>query len=535
MIRAMLLLSKRSAARALFLGAVIAVMACVGATAAVSASARTTTTARSAAVATLVWGQNVSDTTNFDPFVYFDNVNPFTYQTVYESLTVGGPGGNVLPNLATSWKQTSPTTWVFQLRHDVRFSNGRNMVAADVVNSFQHFMKDGTYGFLFSPATTARAAGKYAVRFTLSQASTSFPAEVENLMVLPAKEMQDGTFDPTKQILGTGPWVVMAHVPDVSWTYRVNPYYWRKGYPKIKKFEVLLYSDEATLDSALRAGTVDFEQPSDVDAAAALASKTIAVRTIPTPDFYYIAMNPLTPTESAFKDVRVRQAVNLAINRKEIAQVALAGHAQITGIPSSSFSGGCDASKMAGTTQNLQRAKALLAAAGVSGLTTTIYIAPSTGAVAAPLIAEVVRENLAEIGITANIVTEDSAGWVNTVFTTSDFSITINWWTGEGDPTLRLTSWEPAVAGYDKGYVADDATLDGLISKSFAMSSGPKRTTVFQQICERVANDANIVPIVSKPLTVAYRSDKIAPVFPTFEANGYPFRTAYAYKAVGQR
>jgi peptide/nickel transport system substrate-binding protein len=298
---------------------------------------------------------------------------------------------------------------------------------------------------------------------------------------------------------------------------------------------VRLFSDSATLDSALRAGTVDFEATTDFDSARALAGSNVKVQSVPTPDFYYIAMNALTPAQHEFTDVRVRQAVNLAINRPEIAQVALAGQARVTGMPPSAFRDGCTAANMPGAKPDVAKAKSLMAAAGVKSIDTTLYIAPNTGAFAAPQIAQVVKENLAAIGIDANIQTVDTPTWVDIAFTKSTFSMTVNWWTGFGDPTLRPSSWNPNVAGYVKGFMKDDPTLDSLITRSSAMPRGAARTALFQQMCQRIANNANVVPLVSKDLPVVYRSDRIVPVLPNFEPNGFPWRYIWKYTLVGKR
>ena len=488
--------------------------------------------AAKAASGQLTWGVDFADPTNLNPFLDSDE-GAYVFYLVYQGLTQPGPGGTVAPLLATSWEQTSPTTWVFQLRHDVRFSNGSPMTASDVVTSFNEWEASKEYAFLFSPATKATAMGNYAVQFTLSTPDVGFPSELNYLLVLPGKELLNKTLNPATTTLGTGPYVLSGHVPNVSRTFTANPYYWRKGFPVVPTVVERYILNPVSLESALRDGTVDFEQATTADDMTALAGRNIKVQAVDTPDFYYIAINALKPTASAFKNVLVRRAVNLAINRQEIIQDVFGGYSQATGIPPSTFADGCKTANLAGTTQNLVAAKALMKRAGVSGITTTLYISPLTGAVDAPAIAPVVQSNLASIGINTSIETEDLAGWVNTIFTKSDFSLTINWWTGFGDPTTRLSSWEPKVAQYDAGYLADDPTLDGLITHADALPQSTARTGLFQQICGRVMSDANIVPLVIKKLFVAYRSDLVIPVFPSFEPDSNAFRYIEDYKLVG--
>jgi peptide/nickel transport system substrate-binding protein len=474
------------------------------------------------ATGSVTWGINAQDPASLDIYTQYDNA-AFVLTLAYETLTQPGPGGSVAPLLATSWKQTSPKTWVFQLRHGVRFSNGRELTSRDVVWSFQKLMKGQQYAFLVAPATKATAVGKYAVKFALASALEALPAEFEAFYIGPAG------VDLKKQALGTGPYMTKSHNKGVSWSFVANPHYWQKGLPRIKTVNVRLIQDQAALGSALRAGTVDFEGVASIDQAHALAGSTIKVATVKTPDFYWVAMNGVKQS-GPFKDQRVRQAVNLAIDRSQLVKIALGGLGEPSGIPPASWPDGCKVADVPGGTRDLAKAKALMKAAGVGPFTTTVYISPATGAIAAPELAQVVQSNLKDIGITMKIVTNDVATWADHVFTKGNVPMALNWFNGEGDPTQRLNVWDPKVSAFMKNFEPEDPALATMIGKANNLSRGPERAALFQQACKRVMDDAYTLPLTTKPDFVAYRTDRVVPVFPSLETEGNSLRYISKFK-----
>ena len=72
------------------------------------------------------------------------------------------------------------------------------------------------------------------------------------------KELSEGSFDPTKAMLGSGPFMVKEHLQDESWTLEKNPNYWREGHPKIDRLVIRIMPDDTTRIAGLREGRVDF-------------------------------------------------------------------------------------------------------------------------------------------------------------------------------------------------------------------------------------------------------------------------------------
>jgi peptide/nickel transport system substrate-binding protein len=78
------------------------------------------------------------------------------------------------------------------------------------------------------------------------------------------KELQEGTFNPSKELMGTGPFMVIAHQQNDYWTLTRNPHYWRKGYPKFDEVSIRIITDDGARLAALQSGAIDianFENP----------------------------------------------------------------------------------------------------------------------------------------------------------------------------------------------------------------------------------------------------------------------------------
>ena len=92
-----------------------------------------------------------------------------------ETLVKYGPQGQLEPVLATSWAQASPVTWVYHLRHGVRFWDGRPLTAADVAYSLNYDRSPGSQvAFAFTDVKTITATGPYTVTVTLTQPDASW-------------------------------------------------------------------------------------------------------------------------------------------------------------------------------------------------------------------------------------------------------------------------------------------------------------------------------------------------------------------------
>ncbi len=474
---------------------------------------------------TLTWGKNY-EVQEIDPQTGGNGVSWGIEYLSYESLASVGEDLSIQPGLAESWDHPDATTYIFHLRQGVKFSNGRAMTADDVVGSLKRVLDPGLKSYWtqqLGPVTAVEAVDPATVKVTLSAPFTPFLAAIAHVgaAILPMQELKAGTFDPAKTLLGTGPFMVTDHKQGESWTFVKNPYYWRTGYPKVDTLVVKIIPDDSARLAALRDGSVDIANFENVDAPQQLSSvANVKVVVQDSTDFNLVHINALG-TDSPFHDKKVRQAFTYAIDRQAIRDVALGGIGQVQGVVSPSFNvPQCAPSQLPSFTRNVDKAKQLLTDAGKSNVTINLLTTTSQAVAAGE--AQVIQQNLADAGMTAKISNLDIGDWIDRTFVKDppQMDASVSWFAGYADPGMVIAWWNPDFAGFDKGYMQKDPALIDLINQARTTEPGDARNAILGQVCQAIDDDANIVPLASRPNIVGYRSDKITAHIQPIEGYG---------------
>ncbi len=269
--------------------------------------------ADAAAQTTLTWGKP-SEVLSTDPHLSADGTSWTVFYLIYDQLMSTGDDLKPAPGLAESWEQTSPTSYTFRLRQGARFSNGRPVSTADVVGSLKRLTDPklgAAWGRQLRAVKDVVAVDERTVRIELSEPLASLLAilSVSTTSILPIKEMEDGTFDPTKGMLGSGPFAVKQHLQDESWTLERNPHYWRAGHPVADRFVIRIMPDDATRIAALREGRVDFASFENPDTPRLLRGvPNVAVQIQNTPNYFRLDVSAIQQS-SPFRDERLRRAL----------------------------------------------------------------------------------------------------------------------------------------------------------------------------------------------------------------------------------
>lgn len=508
-----------------WLGLSAAVLAC-----AVALSACTSGTTPSGSGAggstsgALTWGKAV-EVVDLDPQTSYSAADGEILNRVYEPLVTVDNDLKPIPALATSWKRPSPTTYVFTLRKGVTWSNGRPLSVDDVVGSLERIIdpKTGSLSASFLPIASVKAVGSDQVEVNLRTPSNSFLAALAATAsaILPIKELDSGTFDPKKELLGTGPYVSKSHVAGESWDLVSNKNYWGAK-PKVSELRVKILTNDTARIAALRDGSIDFTSFSNPDAPTLLKGVSgVKAHVQPTADYYRADVNAIS---SPFSDPRLRQALALAIGRKEIGTTALGG----TGTPVVAAAPpglpvGCQEGQIPFAKPDLERAKKLVAEAGGASKQVTILAANSDAGYAA--IAQVLQQQLTAVGFNVKIETLENGVWLNRVFTANParFDLSISWFAGYADPGMVLGYWNPSASGFNKAWMPDNPALDKAIVESNEVT-GDARKAALQTVCNMIGQGANMIPLATRSPVVAYRSGAVVPTFPKIEGYGDPFR-----------
>ena len=478
---------------------------------------------------TMVWGKP-AELIEFDPQTSLNGVSWQLLYLAYETLVEIGPKLEIRPGLAESWDTPSDTEYVFHLRPGVTFSNGRAMTADDVVQSFdgcgtRTWERSGRRQL--GPVESVEKVDDTTVKFTLSTPYTPFLAALANVnaSIMPMQELADGSFDPDSEMLGTGPYMVAEHIQDESWMFERNPHYWRAGYPKLDRVEVKIITDDTARVAALRDGSIDIALFENVDAPLVLEGVDNVETVIQdTTDYWRIDVNEIWD-EAKLTNDDVRFAVNMAIDREQIRDVALGGLGTPTAATPPGFAESCDPSAVPSAARDLDRARQILAENGAEDLSFTLIASPYLPQL--PLIAQVIQQNLAEIGVDVEIAQLEVGDWQTRVFSDNPGRSTRRCPGSRGTPTLRWWSvgGTPRPRCGTQGFLEPNAEITDLIAQAQTLpAASPERTEALAQACDAIDLDAGIIPLVTRTVVVAYRSDRISPVIQPIEGYIDQFR-----------
>jgi peptide/nickel transport system substrate-binding protein len=246
-------------------------------------------------------------------------------------------------DLAESWSQPNETTYVFKLRRGVRWHpkppvNGRELTAEDVRYTVERFLtvKGNPMAYMLSSVDRVEAVDRYTVKFVLKEPFSWLLDVLANPMAVAivARECVEkfGDLKKVEAVVGTGPWMLDSYRPNVGLTFVRNPNYFVAGLPYIDRIEYLVDEDNASRMAAFLSGKYDlgWEFPGSINRTDwvqikdALKQKRPNLRTAEFPSNVetHISMRTDQPP---FKDVRVRQAVSLAIDRQGMIDTSFEG------------------------------------------------------------------------------------------------------------------------------------------------------------------------------------------------------------------
>jgi peptide/nickel transport system substrate-binding protein len=474
---------------------------------------------------TLTWGKP-AEMTAIDPQVSGDGTSWTVFYFVYDRLMSTTDDLKPAPQLAESWEQRSPTSYVFKLRQNAAFSNGRPLLSADVVGSFKRLLdpKRGTvWGRQLGAVKDVVALDEHTVEFLLNQPLTPLLAilAVSTTAIVPVKEIDEGSFDPAKDMLGSGPFMVVEHKQDESWTLARNPHYWRRGQPLADRLVIRIMGDDATRIAALREGRVDFATFENPDTKRLLqGAPNIEVFVQKTPNYFRLDVSALQQN-TIFRDDRVRTALDYAIDRQQIVDIVFGGDSNVEyPLPAEFGKQACrdEPAYKLPRAERLKQARALIKDAGAEGGAAGIIASPTL--VTYPLIAQVIQRDLRYIGLKPEVQEVPVADWYKRVFRPeTDFDLAVSWLAGFADPSIIMNWWDPDFAGFDKGYLKPMEGYTALMDKIHSEPDGAERDRLMAEACKLAVTGANMLALVNKPDYIAYRKDLVTPKFSTVEGN----------------
>lgn len=309
-----------------------------------------------------------------NPFSALGTPSIYVWSAVFDTLTQVDGTGTAQPALAVKWRNVNPTTWRFTLRTGVKFSNGEAFGPDAVLAGF-NYIKSGKAGR--SPivrelggVASAKAVGGNEVEFTTKRPDPIFPNRIAALKVVAPKHWAaKGAKGYALEPVGTGPFKV------VKWggnkvTLAAFEGSWRA--PKAGKLTVIELPERSARVQALLSGQIDMAMGMSTDNVATIRGAGLTVDIRPAPQVMSLALplvrkdkktRKIVELDTPFKDVRVRQALNYAVDKQAIVKGVLGGLAKAAGQGATPVAFGYH-SKLKPYPYDPAKAKKLLAEAG---------------------------------------------------------------------------------------------------------------------------------------------------------------------------
>ncbi|TCU15363.1 ABC transporter substrate-binding protein [Rhizobium sullae] len=471
------------------------------------------------------------DITTLDPAIGYDWVNWSMIKSLYSRLMDYEPGTpNLVPSLAeTIGVSPDGLTYSFKLRKGVKFSNGREVVASDVKYSIERAVDPKTQGpgagFFgaikgFEDVTGGKAATLSGIEapddgtvvFNLSRPDATFlhVLAINFASVVPKEAVEAAAGDFGKKPVGSGTFVLKDWTIGQKLIFERNKDYYVKDTPHIDSFTVEVGQEPLVALLRLQKGEVDIAGDG-IPPAKFLEIKNSAQgpQMIVDGEQLHTGYVTLNTKVKPLDNVKVRQAVNLAINKERITRI-LNGRATPATQPLPPLMPGYDKS-FAGYSYDVAKAKALLSEAGFpDGFETTLY---STNTDPQPRIAQALQQDLAAVGIKAEIralaqANVISAGgtegeapmiWSGGMAWIADFPDPSNFY----GPILGCAGAVPG--GWNWSWYCN-ADLDKRAVAADSMSDPAKvaeRTAAWGKIFTDIMADAPWVPVINERRVVA--------------------------------
>jgi peptide/nickel transport system substrate-binding protein len=481
-----------------------------------------------------------ADVTSMDP--HFLNITPNNTigWHVFDALTHVDEDARLVPGLAVSWRAIDSTTWEFRLRAGVKFHDGSELTAEDVVFSIERTLKvpNGQFGTFTRRIVAKQIVNAHTLRLRTDAPYAMVPYDMNSVFIVSKKATANAAsadFDSGKAMIGTGPFRFARFARGDRVELLRNDRYWGGPDGKSAAWDKVVFriipSDPARL-AALLSGELD------------------AVEQIPTADLPRIRRDPRLQTaqkvswrtlffhldqyrdrapsladksgralaRNPFRDPRVRQAISRAINRQAIVERVMEGAA----LPASNlvsppvFGYAAD---LKPEPYDPEGARKLLAEAGYPDGFAMILAAPNNRYVNDDQIAQAVAQMLARIGIRARVETLPISAYLPKARNGEFAFAMLGWGSFSGDLALRSLA---ATVNPEKGFGAwnwsgySNARVDDLLERAFASVDEKKREALAREAMQLAMQDYAVIPLhhqlatwaMKKSLAYAPRTDE---------------------------
>lgn len=458
--------------------------------------------------------------TSIDPHFHALATNNNVAFHIFDRLVHQDERQRLTPGLATAWKALDDTTWEFQLRKGVKFHDGSDFDAQDVIATIKRVPwvpnSPSSFTGFVRPIIETVVVDPHTLRLKTAAPAPLLPTMLAAVNIVSRKAVEAPTadFNSGKAAIGTGPFKFVEFVPGDRVVVARNDGYWGEK-PAWTKVAMKLIPNNAARTAALLAGDVHMiEAVPSADLPRLKGNAQVAIHRITSSRVIYLAFDQArdqTPyvTDKAgallpnnpLKDARVRQAISKAINRQGIVDRVFEGEAIGAGglLPEGSFGA---SPRLKPDALDQDGARKLLAAAGYpNGFALTLH-GPNDRYPNDERVLQAIGPMLTRVGIDAKVVTLPWATYASQGSAPSyAYSVMLFGWgsnTGETSDTIRALlaspSREKGMGASNRGRYAN-SKVDQMLEKALGTIDDAAREQLLFETSELALGEHGIVPL----------------------------------------
>ncbi len=439
-----------------------------------------------------------NDPATFNPCLAQDEGAGLLIYQLFNNLVMMDADYNIIPDLADSWKYSDDFLQLtFNLNQDVKWHDGTKFTAADVVFTMNTIKEQsGTLSANLANVVSVEAKDEYTVVFTSSVPDTTL---LSNLAwfggsILPKHiyEGTDWTTNPANQSpVGTGPFKFVSAETGVSVQVAANEDYFRDG-PYLDKIIFQIIPDAETEYQMWKNGEVD-----------------VMYSAIPGTDFTLYDNDPnytsrfnllcnrnyftfnFAKQDNPFQDVKVRQALNLALDRQQILDTGLKGNGDLSEYYISPMYTWAINENAKIPAKNIEEAKRLLTEAGYTPDANGIYLSFEVVTFSFNDILVVAQANLKEAGIDMKISNMEMTAWIDKVLVSGDYNVTFLG--GDQGPDISAVRNRVGTGGSVNVSQYSNKELDDLFAEGTKTDDQAARAEIYKKVQQIMADELPIV------------------------------------------
>ena len=458
--------------------------------------------------------------TSMDPHFHDLSPNHALTQHIFEPLVATDSDGRPTPGLALSWEAVEPTMWRIRLRPGVTFHDGTPFTADDVV--FTHARaptvpgSPASMGQYIRPVQRIEVVDPHTMIFHTERPVPMMPMMMSSYAIVGRRNGEGAEtrdYNSGRAVIGTGPYRFASYTPGDRAVLSANPGHWG-GAPPFSRVTIRMIPSDTARVAALRAGDVDAidNVPTrDVAQLRGIAGVTVQSRVGQRLIYNYLDVgrerspfvtdNRGNPISNPLRDVRVRRALSLAINREGIARQLMEGFSVPSGQLMPEGALGHDPS-IRPDPFDPAAARRLLAEAGYpDGFMMTLH-GPNDRYVNDAEIAQALAQMWARIGVRTTVATMPSSMFFART-PRDENSISLTGWSsssGEADTSLinmvATPTPEKGWGTYLRASHYANPETDALLDRALATIDPPARGSLYQQVIRlAVQRDLAVIPI----------------------------------------